>query len=196
VGFIYEIGLVQLFTFSFELGRLHWLMINYFKNGDKMQKYSKKITLDTSATKLLEILISEDFENDKNVKANGTLKSEYKLISKSDSEMEYSSISTDYERTKIGGINKSKTEETHYNYKWNLTAKTCKWTMKHPMGKKIMVSGSLNVVDSGDKCELDNNMSIEIKIPFIGGTIEKKILKEIKSGWPKYEALVNEYVKK
>ena len=160
-----------------------------------MQKIDKKLNLNCSADKLFEVISSIKFEEEKNIKVNGSLKCNVKELSKDDSKMEIESVTTDYERG-ITGINKNKTEESTYRYVWNLKDKSCTWTMSHPMGKKVNISGTMKVSGSDDNSVLHNTLSIEIKVPLLGKKIEKMVLKEIEAGWSNYDKLVKEYAEK
>ncbi len=160
-----------------------------------MQNFNRTMTVTCSPERALEILTSATFENDKNLKANGSLESEVEFTKQDDSHCEYTSTTTDYERG-ITGVNKKKTEKTRYFYKWDLKKRCATWSMEHPMGKKILVSGTITLTGSGETTTIANSMAIEIKIPLVGRKIEKEIVKEIEKGWSKYEEVVREHVAK
>ena len=153
------------------------------------------MTVDATAEKLFAIITTEEFENAKNIKANGSLESVVGNVVKSDTSLEYISTTTDYERG-ITGVNKKKTEKSKYTYKWDLKAMSATWTMEHPMGKKVNITGTVKVLPKGDKSELQNTLNVEIKIPLVGKKVEKMIVKEIDEGWHKYEAVVKEFASK
>ncbi|MBU1538041.1 DUF2505 domain-containing protein [Myxococcota bacterium] len=160
-----------------------------------MQNFNKTMTVNMGAEKLLNLITDASFENEKNKRVNKSLDSQVKEIERTDSSFHFNVTTTDYERG-ITGVNKKKTEQTLYAYKWDLKTRSATWHMTHPMGSKVNINGTVKIIDKGERSELQNSMSIEIKIPLVGGKVEKMIVSEIESGWGAYEAIINEYAAK
>ena len=96
----------------------------------------------------------------------------------------------------VAGVDKSKTEQTRTDFRWNLKDRVCEWTHESAQGKRVKVWGRVEARPSGSGTELIEEFNLDIKIPLLGGKIEKMVIKEAKKYWPKYEALVREYLAK
>jgi hypothetical protein len=98
----------------------------------------------------------------------------------------------------IGGVNRSKTEKTRTVYVWNLTARTGEWTYTNPstQGKLAKVWGSSRIEPDGDTTVLYEEFSVNVKIPLMGGKIEKIVIKEVEKYWPAYEKLLRQWCDK
>lgn len=161
-----------------------------------MNTIKKTRTLDISREKLINILTNPEFEVARETKANGSLEAKVKELSRTDSTLEYEIQVKEYAKG-VTGIDKSKTENNTYTYKWDLKNYKADWTYKMSShGGSVKVFGSIVISDKGGKSQLDNAVNVEIKIPLIGGKIEKKVLSEIENGWPNYDRIVDEWLQK
>lgn len=98
----------------------------------------------------------------------------------------------------MSGVDKSKTQPTHTVYEWDLRARAADWTYTNPstQGKMAKVWGRSLVAPEGDNTALTEEFSVKIKVPLMGGKIEKIIIKEVKKYWPAYEKLVHKWCEK
>jgi Protein of unknown function (DUF2505) len=160
-----------------------------------MKTLTKKRSVNIASDKLFTILTSSDFEKTRSKKVNEDLECEYNELKNDNDLISYELKTTEYAKG-ITGVDKSKTENSVYTYKWNKAKKAADWTMKSAQGDKVRVSGTITLSGSGDKTELVNVINVEIKIAFIGGKIEKMVIKEIEKSWPRYDGLVDEFIKK
>ena len=56
------------------------------------------------------------------------------------------------------------------------------------------IHGTEKISSDGDHARLESNCTVEIKIPLIGGKIEKLIVKEFEKGRPQYNALLRKFL--
>lgn len=96
------------------------------------------------------------------------------------------------------GVDRSKTQDTHTVYEWDLRARSADWTYTNPstQGKMAKVWGHSAVSPEGSNTALTEEFSVKIKVPLMGGKIEKIIIKEVKKYWPAYEKLVRKWCEK
>lgn len=98
----------------------------------------------------------------------------------------------------MGGIDRTKTQKTQTVYVWNLGARSGEWTYTNPstQGKMAKVWGSSRIRASGDGTALAEEFSVNVKIPLMGGKIEKIIIREVEKYWPKFDKILREWCEK
>lgn len=162
------------------------------------QKSQRSTEFDVPADKLLEILTSSEFLVAEQESDPGNESARYKELSKSDDRLEYELEITEFGRSMRGEIDRNKREQGQITGRWDLKAKKCTWTYKSltsSMADRIKFSGSHRIESVGDKSKLTITFEFSVKIPLMGGTIEKMILKEAKQGEGRYDDLVRSYIK-
>ena len=87
-------------------------------------------------------------------------------------------------------------EQTQTHYEWDLKGRRASWTYSSPHGKRVRVWGGTRIDAAGDNAVLHEEFNCEVKIPLVGGKVEKVILKEVDKYWPRYEQLLNEWCEK
>jgi len=103
-------------------------------------------------------------------------------------------ISQEYARTMTGGLDKSKTERSVTSYDWDLPALRCTWSWKGGSSERVRIAGRIALRSAGTGCELDSEFEFEVKVPLMGGVIEKMIAGEIEADLPRFDALVREHL--
>lgn len=142
---------------------------------------------------IMKVISDPDFQAE-NFKAQGN--PDAKVVEKERTEAKLVLLAEVTEYAKgVTGIDKSKTELTITTYQWDLKARRATWVYKSPHSQ-VSVSGGIKIDPSGSGTTLTEDIKVEVRIPLLGGKIEKMILKEVDAYWPKYEKLVAEYCKK
>jgi hypothetical protein len=151
---------------------------------------------DVSADELLAILTDPEFIQVRS-KAQGALEASYEERERTDDRLVYVVHTVSHART-MTGIDKSKTEKARNIYTWDLKARTGDWEWSGPASDKARVWGRVAVAPEGDKARLISEISIELKIriPLLGGKIEKMIAKEMEKGQGTYRTIVQDYIDK
>jgi hypothetical protein len=116
-------------------------------------------------------------------------------LSRTDRKLEVDAEVTEYKKG-ITGIDRTKTEVTHTFYKWDLEAMRSEWTYKSSHDGTIRVWGGTRIEPAGAETRVTEEFNVEVKIPLMGGKIERSILKEVDSFWPKFELLLQQYCQK
>ena len=149
---------------------------------------------DVTPEKLLEVMIDEEYQIARQ-KSQGALEVDVKEVSRTDDRFVFEVHAKEYARG-ITGVDKSKTEINVTTYDWDLTARRGSWKHTTSQGERVKVWGTVQVKPDGDNSMLVNDFNIEIKIPLVGGKIEKMVMKEVAKGWANYEKVVREFCSK
>jgi hypothetical protein len=98
----------------------------------------------------------------------------------------------------MSGVDRSKTQKTQTVYRWNLAARKGEWTYTNPstQGRMATVWGSSVVAPDGSGTALTEEFSVKIKVPLMGGKIEKIIIKEVQKYWPAFDKLLQQWCAK
>ncbi len=128
-------------------------------------------------------------------KSHGALEASVKELERSDARLVYEVHVTNYARG-MTGIDKSKTEDSHATYTWDLEARRGDWTYTTPHGDRVKVWGTLQISESRVGSRLSNKLNAEVKIPLMGRRIEKMILKGVSDGQPTFEKTLQDFIAK
>ncbi len=156
------------------------------------KSYAKTIRYPANVEKLLEILIDPDFQVARE-KVQGSLEVTVKDRSRTDSEYIYEVHTVDHAKG-ITGIDKTKTETALAVYTWDLVNQKCRWTWDGPHSPRVKVWGNLVLHPAGDETDLDGDFHVNVKVPLVGGKIEKEVIKETIKGWDRYEGVVRKFI--
>jgi hypothetical protein len=95
--------------------------------------------------------------------------------------------SDDYARTRVGGIDRSRIEPSTTRYEWDLAARECRWTWRGPQDARVGLRGRIAVRAAGAGSELETEFEVDVRIPLIGGVVERIIAAEIEEDLPRFE---------
>ncbi len=154
----------------------------------------KTFTFEAPPEKLLQILTDEDYQVARQ-KSQGALEVNVKEISRTDDRLVFEVHAREYARG-ITGVDHSKTEINVTTYDWDLKARRGTWKHTTSQGERVRVWGSVEVQPDGENSRLQNDFNIEVKIPILGGKIEKMVMKEVAKGWADYERVIREFLSK
>jgi hypothetical protein len=149
---------------------------------------------DVPPEKLLQVLIDEEYQIARQ-KSQGALEVNVKEVSRTDDRFVFEVHAKEYARG-LTGVDKSKTEINVSKYDWDLKAKRGTWTHSTSQGERVKVWGSVQIQPDGDNAKIVNDFNIEIKIPLVGGKLEKMVMKEVAKGWANYEKVIREFCNK
>jgi len=156
------------------------------------KKSARTFSFDASPERFLELMIDPGFQVARE-KVQAAKDAEVVELERTDSKLRYEVRTTEYGKG-LTGVDKSKTEQTLSVYEWDLDNKTASWTWSGPYGKKVKVWGHLAIRPVGTGVQLDSDFNVDVKIPLIGGKIEKAVIKETEKGWGRYENVIKEWL--
>lgn len=142
---------------------------------------------------LLEILTDPAFEV-ASQRAVGVVESHVEERRRDDRVLVYEVIGKEYHRT-LTGFDRDKLETTATVYEWDLRERRARWELSHSQNAQTRMWGTVSVHPDGDGSRYDYEMNCKVGIPLLGGQIEKYIVKEFEKIWPKYEELVEAFVR-
>ncbi|MBW1807664.1 MAG: DUF2505 family protein [Deltaproteobacteria bacterium] len=155
--------------------------------------FEKRMHFEISADELLEIMTDPAYI-ELAEKAQGALEVTIKELSRTDQAMVNEVKAKVYSRG-LTGIDKSKTEINQTTNEWDLTARKSKWTLSTTHSERVRVWGAVRIDESGEHADLIPEVNVEVKIPLLGGKIEKYVGKEIEKSWPRYEQTIRDFIK-
>ena len=149
---------------------------------------------DSPPETLLAVLIAADFQIARE-KAMGSLEARVEEKTRSDTRLVFDVHTVDYARG-MTGIDRSKTENNRTEYDWDLKVRRAGWTYHGQSNKMARVWGTIRLEPEGSGSKLTNSFEVEVKIPLMGGKIEKLVLKEVEKSWPIYEKTIRTFLAK
>ena len=147
------------------------------------------------ASILLEVLIDPEFEVVQQTTQEGTKDASVKQISRSDKRLVYEVHCVEFAKG-VRGIDRSKTENSVTTVTWDLDRMRSSWEYVGRHGRKVRVWGSGVITSTRSGSRLTSEFNVNVKLPLIGGKIEKVVLKGAEKYWPTYERLVREFCEK
>lgn len=165
------------------------------KREEMTTSWEKATVFDVTPEKLLEVMTHPDFQVAQRLNDSAVKDARFVEVSRTEDRLVYEVQATEYERG-LTGLNKNKTVESVSRFEWDLKRKTCQWFYKSPMTDKASISGFNRIEASGDKAKMVGGFSVGVKIPLVGGKIEKAISSGMTSGRDKYDDTLRDYCRK
>jgi hypothetical protein len=153
--------------------------------------HKRTMTLDLPPDDLVAVLTDPEYHVARE-KAQDALDVRVQEVSRSGDRLVFEVHVTQHARGKTG-IDRSRTEQAVTTTTWDLRARRASWEYRDPHSDRVTVRGTMKVEPAGERSTLVDEMHVEVRIPLIGGQIEKMILKGVEEGWPKYERVVRDF---
>jgi hypothetical protein len=158
------------------------------------KKSVQTFRLNHPADLVLKVLTSDEFLV-ANFKMQDNPAAVVKERSRTDTQLVLDAEVTEYAKG-MTGVDRSRTEVTQTVYEWDLKARRSSWTYASPHGKRVKVWGQTHIEEAGSGCVVTEEFNCNVKIPLVGGKVEKIVLKEVDKYWPQYEKLLNQWAEK
>lgn len=94
----------------------------------------------------------------------------------------------------MGGVDKSRTVPSTTRYRWALPEMRCRWSYHGEYGERVRLEGSIRILPRQIGCRVLSGFEVEVRVPLLGRSIEKRIRKEIEAGLGPYEAYMRDLV--
>ncbi len=157
-------------------------------------KSTNTINLEYKPETVMKVLTSPEFQK-ANFLAQGNPAAEVKEVSRTENELVLRADVEEYAKG-VTGIDKSRIEKTVTTFTWNLKTHNAKWTYDSPHGKRVNVKGEIEILPTDSGSKLIGHFHVDVKIPLVGGKIEKKVADAAEAYYPKYEELIKKHCSK
>ncbi len=159
-------------------------------------KLEKTFSIQAGPEKVLEIIRNPKFieEDEKDRHAQSVA---VKDLKKTADQHVYEVKSVAFARG-MTGIDKTKTQTNTNTTTWDLKKMVGTWSYLDgsDFASKIHIKGGFKIAKKGDGSDLTMWVDINIDIPFLGGSIAKKLGAGFERGWPGFIDRVGKWAKK
>ena len=146
--------------------------------------------IDASADKVLDTLISEEF-NTRAEKERGALSVRYLVRERSDDRIVFEVMTEGYKRG-LTGVDKSQTEFWTSLFTWTKSDNCLRWSGSGEKDTKVVYfSGCYSFCPEKGGVTVTHEVEVVIKIPLLGKKISRIILKEFENGNRMTEEVLN-----
>lgn len=99
----------------------------------------------------------------------------------------------EYGRTRTGGIDRSRTTLARTRYRWDATSLHLSWEWSGHE-KRISLTGGVRLEAQGQSTRIHTYRNVEVRLPLIGGRIERIIDKEFAASDGSYRSIMREHL--
>ncbi|MEL6178936.1 MAG: DUF2505 family protein [Myxococcota bacterium] len=124
----------------------------------------------------VDVLSSDAFDVAQQQAQEGTASASVKVLSRDDNTFVYELHAVEYAKG-VRGLDKSKTENTVTRVTWDFNTRKSRWEYEGPQGKRVRVWGGTSIEPRGQGSVVTTDFNIEVKIPLVGGQIEKLVVR-------------------
>jgi hypothetical protein len=94
----------------------------------------------------------------------------------------------------LAGVDRSRTDPATTTYEWDLSDRSCRWRYLGVRGARVGLSGSITIRPAPGEpaagaraSQVTYEFDIDVRVPLVGGLIEKLIAGEVEKGAQAYE---------
>lgn len=157
------------------------------------RSWSTTTTFDVTAERLLAVMTGEPFLLEQHKLDEAVIDVTFREVSRTPARLVQELQATEYARG-LTGLDRSKRERSTVTFEWDLQAMRCAWDYRGEQGGRVHVGGAERIEAAGDRARLTSTWNVEVRIPLVGGQVEKLVLKDVEKGRPKYEALLRSHL--
>ena len=160
-------------------------------------KIKDTFTVPVPLEKLAEVMVSEAYNLESEQAREGVVSTEYRVKEQGDARTVYEMHTTEYSRTKTGGLNKNDHTHTILTHTYTAATRTLTWVYGNAKGSsRLELSGVYTLTPQGDQTRLEHEVEINLRIPLIGGKISGYIAKQFQGTFPEHQALLKKHLNK
>ena len=154
-------------------------------------KIKDTFTVAATAHKVEQVMLSEEYNLESETMREGVVSSEYKVKQQGGDRTVFEMRTTEYKRSKTGGLDKSGTTNTILTFTYQKRDRELKWIYGNASGSsRLELSGIYRISPEGEQTRVEHEVEINVRIPLLGGTISKVIAREFKGTFPGHQALL------
>ncbi len=158
-------------------------------------KIKDTFTVPVTLERLREVMVSEAYNLESEEMRDSVVSTEYKLVEQDDDRTLFEMHTTEYSRTKTGGLNKNDHTHTILTHKYTAANRTLTWVYGNAKGSsRLELAGVYTFFPQGESTRLEHEVEINLRIPLIGGKISKFIAKQFEGTFPEHQALLKKHL--
>ena len=172
-----------------------WQVINPTATSEETMNKTHEYRFQESAEQVAAVMANPEFHLAFDKTRDDIAGTEMRLGQEQGGIIPFTMLTQEYKRTLTGGIDRSASTEGRTDFRWNPASKVLDWQYSSGVDpKRIRILGRYSIRSEGSACVLAHNYTIEVKIPLIGGKVEKKIGEGFDKSFPKFERMVREHL--
>lgn len=137
-----------------------------------------------------ELLCSDRYAQETQRVREDILDVRHQVLSDTDDEKTYQVCCTTYRRTKMGTLDKKSREESEVHFRFDKKAHVLHWRREGEQGKRVIANGVTRLTPKDGGTQIDREVTLQIKIPLIGGTIQKVVEREFRKAYKRQESQI------
>lgn len=143
---------------------------------------------------VVRVLCSEAYNVQVERDREGVVETRFVRGSDGDPPRSFELRTTEYARTKTGGLDRSRTLRSTTRSELDPASRTVRWRYEAEEGSRIRLSGSVRVAGDGNGSRVDQAVEVEVSIPLVGGQIAKLIGKQVEKTLPETARVLAEHL--
>lgn len=156
---------------------------------------TRTAVFETSPERLLEVLTSAEFQEKQRRLDEAVVEAKFVELSRTADRLEFELRSTEYERG-MTGLNKKKTVNSTTHVVWDLRARKATWSYTTQAYDRVKVGGTNRIEASGNSTRYVSDVTVEVKMPLVGGKVEGAIVDGMGKGFHKHDDLLRDFLAK
>jgi len=155
-----------------------------------MKTYELKLKINAPARKVVAAVTTKEYAEAEAL-ADGAFAASSRVEKKGEKVVAIITDRTDPSRSPTGKKDPHKKEKCTITSEWNLETLRSEWKTKVPgMERIVKIAGSTWIEPDGDCCVYREKGTVSIGVPLIGAVIEKAIVADIVSGFPRKKSII------
>ncbi len=152
--------------------------------------------IEAPVEKVAEALVSEAYNLEAERGREGVVSTAWREIERNEHKVVFELRTTEYQRTKTGGLDKSGTFVSITTSDLDRARNVLTWTWRKESGvSRLKLSGTYRLRADGASTSLEHEVQIEVNIPLIGGQIAKVAAKAFETGLTRYDDILRRHAR-
>jgi len=157
---------------------------------------AKTFYLDEPPDRVAEVLNSEAFNVASERMRDEFVSTEFIVHEQRADRAVYELRTVEYRRSKTGALLRDTTFTSSNISSWDPAARTLRWVYHGQLGERADFTGVFNIHDHGAGTRLVHEISVEVRIPLLGGTVARAVCRAFERSFPDFERLLGVYLRR
>jgi hypothetical protein len=148
----------------------------------------RRFSIAAPLERVRDVLCSEEFQLEIERQRAEVVSTDFRRIEEGTERNVFELESVEYRRTRLGAIDRSGTCTSTTRNTWDGVRRTLSWVYSGGAAPaRMAVSGVYRLRAEGERTAVEHEVTIEVKVPIIGGQIAKLAAREFVETAPRYE---------